>query len=100
MVGKRGVTQDSLKYLKIRDRSKIGSLRFYATLKFLLALTFKTDIYIYIYTMNHSGSVLVFQQMEKLVLRWEGENYDTETRGQAAKCYRHVSPPYESTYHE
>lgn len=46
VVGKHGVTQDSLKYLKIRDGLKIGSLRFYVTLKFLLALTFKTEIYI------------------------------------------------------
>lgn len=51
-------------------------------------------------TMNHSGSVLVFQQTEKLILRWEAENYDTQTRGQATRRYRHVSPPYESTYHE
>lgn len=32
VVGKHGVTQGSLKYLKIRDGLKIGSLRFYVTL--------------------------------------------------------------------
>lgn len=52
------------------------------------------------YTMNHSVSVLVFQQMGKLVLRWKGENDDTQTRGQAARRYRHVFLPYESTYPE
>lgn len=49
-------------------------------------------------TMNHSVSVLVFQQMGKMVLRWKEENDDTKTRGQAAGRYKHVFPPSVSLY--